>query len=367
MISRWVLIAGTGKSIGLSNIEEKLAEELGCLLAERGYGLVVGGWPGVDYVAASAYANAVKLKKLSLADSLIQVVADCRPAIFPDGADYPDFKGGYVITVLQGVREWIEAIKYADAVILLGGEGGTLEMYHYALQEQRPVFPIFATGGDAATSFNDAVNHWEALPYHGIDKVEFIETLLSPVNDLQQTAIITHNIIDLLAKRFDCEDKGLPESMPIFISYAHEDYLWLNKVRSAPRPLGKASISPIWDDTTLKASDVFEAEIKQAINNARVAVLLVSDNFLESEFILYKELPWLLARQKTGHLRIFWIHIQGERWRTTDLAQIITATGDVDTPLSMFSSTEQQDAMVKVRNAIAKALVKKDINQGIIR
>ena len=361
MISRWILVTGTGKLKGLTDAEETLAEELGRLLAVHGYGLVVGGWPGVDHVVARAYSNVAKLRGFPLADGLIQVVAESRPAIYPDGAEYPDFKGGYVITVPRGVREWIESIKYADAVILLGGEGGTLEMYHYALQEQRPIFPVFATGGDAATSFSDVVDRWETLPFDGIEKNEFIETLMLPINDREQAIRFGNNLVGMLATRFDYENKSLPENMPLFISYAHEDALWLKKVRSALRPLGKAAMSLIWDDTALKASDFFEAEIKQAINNAYVAVLLVTDDFLNSKFIRHKELPWLLTRQKIGQIRIFWIHIQGDRWKSSELAQMISANADVKVPLAMRTSAEQQDDMVKIRNEIAKSLVKRPI------
>jgi hypothetical protein len=43
---RWVLVLGTGRQRCLPNEVLLLAEALGRALAEQGFGLVVGGWPG---------------------------------------------------------------------------------------------------------------------------------------------------------------------------------------------------------------------------------------------------------------------------------------------------------------------------------
>lgn len=144
-VVRWVLVAGTGRQHELPRAVALLAAAFGRALAEQGFGLV-GGWPGVDYLVAQGYAQALAAQKLPLADYLIQVVADSRPGVYPAQARYPNFQGGYVVEVPTGVREWVEALKYADAVVLLGGAGGTRETFWYATQEQRPVFPVFCTG-----------------------------------------------------------------------------------------------------------------------------------------------------------------------------------------------------------------------------
>ncbi|MBO3273147.1 hypothetical protein [Hymenobacter defluvii] len=134
------MVAGTGRQKALPTPVALLAEAVGRELAKQGYGLVVGGWPGVDYLAARGFAQVLAAQGLPLADYLIQVVSTSRPVVYPPGADYPDFRGGHIIAVPAGVREWVEALKYAEAVVLLGGEGGTRETFWYATQEQRPCF-----------------------------------------------------------------------------------------------------------------------------------------------------------------------------------------------------------------------------------
>lgn len=181
--TRWVLVAGTGRQQGLPPAVQRLALALGRALAEQGFGLVVGGWPGVDYLVAEGFAQALAARRRPLADYLLQVVADQRPAGYPAQARYPDFQGGYLTEVPTGVREWVEALKHAAAVVLLGGEGGTRETFWYAAQEQRPIFPIPGTGGDAAQVFADCVTCWQLFTYHGFTTAEFEAALAQPTDD----------------------------------------------------------------------------------------------------------------------------------------------------------------------------------------
>ncbi|WP_247237707.1 TIR domain-containing protein [Telluribacter sp. SYSU D00476] len=329
-----------------------LAEELGRSLAEQGYGLVVGGWPGVDYLAAKGFAAGLKAKQLPLSDYLIQVVARDRPAYYPANASYPDFEGGYLITVSNGVREWIEAIKYADAVVIVGGEGGAGETYLYASQEQRPVFPLLGSGGDATFVYNDCVHKWELLPYSGFSKAEFIEALYKPVEDSFQAKELVSDLLKLI--KVQLTDK--PQSTnQLFISYAHEDRQWLVKLRNALRPLEKITGLIIWDDWQLQPGDIFKDEIQLAMQQTRIAILLVSDAYFESSFIQENELPVLLDLSNRGLIKLYWLQIGGELWRKSPLAHLLTIH-DPEISLSLLSPAEQQDYLILLRRSIAVTL-----------
>ena len=85
----------------------------------------------------------------------------------------------------------------------------------------------------------------------------------------------------------------------VFISYSHNDKEWLNKFRRHFRPF--ESKIEFWDDSKINAGQKWKQEIKTAINNTKIAVLLISADFFNSDFITEQELPPLLkAAQEDG-------------------------------------------------------------------
>lgn len=86
----------------------------------------------------------------------------------------------------------------------------------------------------------------------------------------------------------------------IFISYSQKDKEWLDVVRSRLQVLklnlqNKVSIG-VWDDQRLAGGDDWEPVLYKALEGAEIAVLLVTYNFLGSEFVRTKELPYLKRR-----------------------------------------------------------------------
>ena len=118
-LKAWILVAGSGSRRPWWKLDEKLelvSNTLGASLARSGYGIVTGGWPGVDAATARSFANELRQIKVPLEDRLTQVIReDWRPK----------FLAGNLVLVPPGEKEWTESVKLAEAVILVGGHGGT--------------------------------------------------------------------------------------------------------------------------------------------------------------------------------------------------------------------------------------------------
>ncbi len=96
-------------------------------------------------------------------------------------------------------------------------------------------------------------------------------------------------------------------TLPIFISYAsydnsdeNQEERWLDRLLQHLKPLDLEGLVATWNDTELTVGNDWRHEIRQAIEKAKVAILLVSPAFLASEFIRTEELPRLLQKANSN-------------------------------------------------------------------
>jgi hypothetical protein len=80
----------------------------------------------------------------------------------------------------------------------------------------------------------------------------------------------------------------------IFVSYSHQDRRFLDRLHVHLKPLERDGLLELWDDTRLKPGSDWREKIKDAVDSARVALLLISAGFFASDFIHQDELPPLL-------------------------------------------------------------------------
>jgi hypothetical protein len=91
----------------------------------------------------------------------------------------------------------------------------------------------------------------------------------------------------------------------IFISYSHADRTWLARLRKQLSPLERREELDVWADTNLTPGDLWRDEIEAALERAKVAILIITTDFLASTFITQVELPALLAAAQKGGCRIW--------------------------------------------------------------
>ena len=121
---------------------------------------------------------------------------------------------------------------------------------------------------------------------------------------------------DDYSKPFNADNK-----INIFISYAHSDEKWLSKLKTHLNVLSKYYTIEYWEDTKLRGGDKWKEEISKAINKANVAILLVSTEFLASEFISNDELPPILHKAQEEGTRILPLIVSPCAYEDSELGQ----------------------------------------------
>jgi hypothetical protein len=143
----------------------------------------------------------------------------------------------------------------------------------------------------------------------------------------------------------------------VFVSYSHADRDWLDRLQIHLAPYVRGERLDLWDDTKIAAGADWAAEIDRALGAARVAVLLVTPDFLASDFVARVELPAILRRAGSD-LTVVWIPIRPSAYEATPLKNF-QAAHDPRRPLSSLPKPKQDEAMVAISKRIAAAI---DIN-----
>ncbi len=100
----------------------------------------------------------------------------------------------------------------------------------------------------------------------------------------------------------------------IFISYSRKDKEWKDRLMTHLRVLEKEKLSA-WDDQQIKIGDEIFDEIKKALDTSNAAILLITADFLTSDFILGREIPQMLEQRQEQGMKIFPLIVRPCAWK----------------------------------------------------
>lgn len=92
--------------------------------------------------------------------------------------------------------------------------------------------------------------------------------------------------------------------MKIFISYSRKDYDWVKKLHIHLSPLTRSGELTLLSDMDILPGQDWKRQIKNFLESADVAILVISPEYLASDFIRSFELPSLLQSVKENRTKV---------------------------------------------------------------
>ena len=193
-------------------------------------------------------------------------------------------------------------------------------------------------------------------PYEMVNVVGLVDDVV----DVKKVGMISYSSMEKVEENDDEHEESEEIAMSkilrdeVFISYSHKDKVWLDKLQTHLKPLVRNKRVSVWADTDIKAGSKWRNEIRNAILRAKVAVLLVSPEFLASDFIADNELPTILNAAENEDLTIIWIPVSSSLYNETSIEDY-QAAHDPSEPLDKLSDAAKNEALVAICRKIAAA------------
>jgi hypothetical protein len=140
----------------------------------------------------------------------------------------------------------------------------------------------------------------------------------------------------------------------IFCCYARRDQSLLNELKAHLMPLQRQGYIKIWADTDIGAGIEWEKEIEKHLNSAQIILLLVSPDFINSDYCYGKEMKRAIERHELGEARVIPVILRHVYWQgVLGKLQALPTDGK---PIGDADKYTQDKAFLKVAEGIRKVV-----------
>jgi WD40 repeat protein len=212
------------------------------------------------------------------------------------------------------------------------------------------ILPLIGTGIERLDALSVAVAMIKSinltlreLEDDEIEEITIVEKEIVKIGHIKNASI--H--VSANKERHQIQSKGNPIS--VFVSYCHEDLLAVDRLTvhlSSMRREGKITM---WHDRNISAGSEWGKEISRNLEESQIILLLVSADFLNSEYCYGIEMESALEQHKKGEACVVPIILRPCFWNDSPFAklQVLPSNG---VPVSSWS--DQDSAFLSISNKI---------------
>ena len=106
----------------------------------------------------------------------------------------------------------------------------------------------------------------------------------------------------------------------VFVCYAHEDEAYRARLQKSLRLMERKGLVATWHDRKILPGSEWEEEIDEALEKARLILLLISADFFASDYCWGREMARALERHGAGEARVIPIVVRACPWEDSPIA-----------------------------------------------
>jgi hypothetical protein len=117
-------------------------------------------------------------------------------------------------------------------------------------------------------------------------------------------------------------------AVEIFISYAHEDETLRRKLEKHLKLLQRQGLITTWHDREITAGEEWKNAINSHLESANIILLLISSDFMASDYCYDIELKRALERHESNEARVIPIILRAVDWHRSPFGKLIALPTD---------------------------------------
>lgn len=146
--------------------------------------------------------------------------------------------------------------------------------------------------------------------YHTLENEDLITSNISSYGLKENGDLIKNeNSIPTIQFQHFSNNKNIKNMKKVFISYSHEDMIEKQRLMTFLKPLERSGKINIWQDLKLQAGVKVQQEILDKLDEADIIIMLVSQDFIGSDFIYDHELQNAMKKKVQNKVKILPIMI----------------------------------------------------------
>ena len=142
----------------------------------------------------------------------------------------------------------------------------------------------------------------------------------------------------------------------IFISYCHGNKKFKDSLLKQLELLKLAGVCHPWDDSQINTGSPWFNEIECVLHESSIVVLMVSEGFLKSDFIMNTELPIIKQCYEKKKITVFPLFVNRCKWQQNSFINSLQGFPADDTTLEECNEIKQIELIREFSGKIATAL-----------